>query len=108
MKTFAYTSIIADVSMMLAALITCKLLFSLIMVFYHSTNNHKQGRERKRETSKQPVGFYIVKYFFSLKMFLASEGTRKLFSISVLAGVKTGKDFSRHALTYSCFLGLLD
>ena len=64
MKTFAYTSIIADVSMMLAALLPCKLLFLLIMVFCHSTNNHKQGKERKRETSKQPVGFYIVKYFF--------------------------------------------
>ena len=52
MKAFAYSSMIVDVSMMLTALLTCKLLFSLIMVFYHSTNNHKQGMEERHTDIK--------------------------------------------------------
>lgn len=64
MKTFAYSSMIVDVSMMLAALLTCKLLFSLIMVFYHSTNHHKQGVEERHTDIKATCLFLFCQVLF--------------------------------------------
>lgn len=65
MKTFAYCSMIVDVSMMLASLLTCKLLFSLIMVFYHSTNHHKQGVEERYTDIKTTCLFLFCQVLFS-------------------------------------------
>lgn len=71
MKVFAYSSIIVDVSMMLTALLTCKLLSSLIIVFYHSTNNHKQGMEERHPDIKTTCLFLFCQalLFFLLNFF---------------------------------------
>lgn len=71
MKAFAYSSIIVDVSMMLTALLTCKLLSSLIMVFDHSTNNHKQGvEERHRYQNNMFVFILSSTFIIPLEFFL--------------------------------------
>lgn len=70
MQAFAYSSMIVDVSMMLTALLTCKLLFSLIMVFYHSTKNHKQGMEERHRYQNNMFAFILLSTFlFPLEFF---------------------------------------